>query len=95
MREGIRRFFPDLKHYSMGADAEGNQHMEEMDEEDLAAYDAEQNRQHESVANRVEQYELNLERIRVICQQQGSLQEVAALITDGMPPQVTRPINLS
>jgi hypothetical protein len=95
MREGIRQFFPDLKHYNIGVDTEGNQHMEEMDEEDFAAYDAEQKRQHESVVNRVEQYELNLERIRVICRQQGSLPEVAALITEGMPPQVTRPITLS
>jgi hypothetical protein len=95
MREGIRQFFPDLKAYQVGEDTDGNTVMAEMTPDDHAAYDAEQNRQHESVANRVEQYELNLERIRVICRQGGSLQEVAMLITEGLPPQVTRPITLS
>jgi hypothetical protein len=47
------------------------------------------------VANRVDQYELNLERIRVISRQNGSLQEIATLITNGLPPQVTIPIGLS
>jgi hypothetical protein len=95
MRVGIRQFFPDLKTYQVGEDQDGNTVMAEMTREDHAAYDAQQNRQHESVAQRVEQYELNLVRIRVICHQGGSLQEVATLITEGLPPQVTRPITLS
>jgi len=95
MREGIRQFFPDLKTYHIGEDQDGNRVMAEMTPEDQAAYDAQQNRQHESVAQRVEKYELNLDRIRVICRQGGSLQEVATLITEGLPLQVTRPITLS
>jgi hypothetical protein len=47
------------------------------------------------VVQRVEQYELNLERIRVICRQGGALQEVATVITDGLPPQMTKPMSLS
>lgn len=95
MREGIRPFFPDLKPYQVGEDQDGNTVMAEMTPENQAAYDAQQDRQHESMAQRVEQYELNLDRIRVICRQRGSLQEVATLITEGLPPQVTRPITLS
>jgi hypothetical protein len=84
MRQGFRRFFPDVKAYRMGEDKDGNQVMAEMTREDQVAYDTKQTRQHESVASRVEQYELNLERIRVICRQGGSLHEVAAMIAEGL-----------
>jgi hypothetical protein len=95
LREGFRQFFPDLKAHKIGEDQDGNTIMAEMTPEDQATYDAEQNRQHESVVQRVEQYELNLERIRVICRQGGALQEVATVITDGLPPQMTKPMSLS
>jgi hypothetical protein len=61
MREGLRQFFPDLKSYHIGEDQDGNRVMAEMTPEDQAAYDAQQNRQHESLAQWVEQYELNLD----------------------------------
>lgn len=95
MREGLRQFFPDLKTYKIGEDQHGNTVMAEMTADDQLAYAAPENRQHQSVANRVDQCELNLERVRVICQQDGSLQEIATLITEGLPPQVLGPIGLS
>jgi hypothetical protein len=95
MHAGFRQFFADAKTYQVGEDEDGNTVMAEMTPEAQAASDAEQNRQHESMAQRVDQYELNLDRIRVICQQGGSLQETATLITEGLPPQVNRPISLS
>jgi hypothetical protein len=91
MREGFRRYFPEVQTYPIGEDAEGNRVMVEMTPADHVAYDAEQHRQHESVAPRIDQYEINLERIRVLCQQQGDLAEVSYLIREGMPPQVRRP----
>jgi hypothetical protein len=99
LREGLRRFFPIGNVYEISEDAEGNSVMKALTPEEWqakeAAHDAKEDRKHESVANRVEQYELNLERIRVICQQEGSLQEVATLITEGMPPQLRQPISPS
>jgi hypothetical protein len=95
MREGLRMFFPDLKTYKVREDQDGHTVMAEMTPDDQAVYDAEQIRQHASVAQRVEQYELNLQRIRLICQQQGLLTEIITLITEGMPPQIRQPISSS
>jgi hypothetical protein len=61
----------------------------------MAAHDAAEDRAHESMALRVEQYELNLRRIRTICEQRGDLQEVAHVIREGLPPQVKPPMTLS
>jgi hypothetical protein len=99
LREGLRRFFPIGKAYQISEDAEGHSLVKELTPAEWrakeAARDAEEGRKHDSVANRVEQYELNLARIRVICEQEGSLQEVATLITEGMPPQLRQPVSPS
>jgi hypothetical protein len=95
MREGVRRFFPDLKHYHVAEDEEGHKSFVEMTPQDQAAYDAEQTRQDESVAARVDQYELNLERIRHLCTVRGDFREIVALINDGLSPKIVQDISPS
>jgi hypothetical protein len=53
-----------------------------------AARDAQMDRQNESMARRLDQYELNRERLAHLCRVQGDLHEIAAIIDTGMPPQV-------
>jgi hypothetical protein len=54
----------------------------------LAAHEARQDAKNESRALRLEQYDLNLQRLADLCRVQGDLQEIAAIIEGGMPPQV-------
>jgi hypothetical protein len=54
----------------------------------LAAYDARQDIANASMALRVEQYELNLQHIRRICETKGDLQAVVRVIEEGMPPTI-------
>jgi hypothetical protein len=57
-----------------------------------AAHDAQEDATNESMASRVEQYDLNLERLAYLCRVKGDLQEIAAIIESGMPPHVRSPI---
>jgi hypothetical protein len=57
----------------------------------LAAHDAQEDAKNESMVLRLEQYDLNLERLAYLCRVKGDLQEIAAIIEGGMPPQV-RPV---
>jgi hypothetical protein len=54
-----------------------------------------EDRAHEAMALRIDQYVLNLEHIRRICQGKGDLQAVVSIITEGLPPQLRQPINPS
>jgi hypothetical protein len=58
----------------------------------LAAHDAREDRKNASMALRVDQYDLNLERLAYLCRVKGDLQEMAAIIERGMPPQVRPPM---
>ena len=99
VRAALDQFFEGVTFMTPGVDDEGHEAMIEMSPEEFrtqrAPQDAKEDRANESVANRIDQYELNLERILVICQQLGDLQEVAHILIEGMPPQVTRPMTLS
>jgi hypothetical protein len=57
----------------------------------LAAHHAQEDAENESIALRLEQYELNRERLAYLCRVKGDLQEIAAIIEHSMPPQV-RPV---
>jgi len=57
-----------------------------------AAHDAREDATNESMASRVDQYHLNLERLAYLCRVKGDLQEIAAIIESGMPPQIRPPI---
>jgi hypothetical protein len=54
----------------------------------IAQRDTQEDAQNESMARRLDQYELNRERPAYLCRIKGDLQEVAAIIEGGMPPQV-------
>jgi hypothetical protein len=60
-----------------------------------AAYRAQQQAHCESVAGRIDQYELNLSLIQRICDQQGPLSHVVRIIEDGMPPLSPAGLTLS
>jgi hypothetical protein len=83
-REAMYRLFDGVDMVKMGADdpPERETLMEVWAEEDK------EDTRNGSMALRVDQYELNLVRIKQICQVQGDLQEVVTLITEGMPPQI-------
>ena len=70
-----------------------------MSEEDaaqaMAQHDATEDAANESMAMRIDQYAFNLERIRHLCEANGDLQEIAAMIRGGMPPQVHQDIPVS
>jgi hypothetical protein len=61
----------------------------------MAAYDAREDTKNESMGLRVEQYELNLQHIRRICQTRGALTEVVSIIEEGMPPTLRQPLSTS
>jgi hypothetical protein len=54
----------------------------------LAAHNAQEDAKNSSMALRLDQYDLNLERLAYLCRVKGDLQEMAAIIENGMPPQV-------
>jgi hypothetical protein len=54
----------------------------------MAARNALTDAKNASMALRLDQYALNLERLRYLCTVKGDLQEMAAIIETGMPPQV-------
>lgn len=54
----------------------------------LAAHDAQEDAKNESMGLRLEQYDLNRERLAYLCRVKGDLQEMATIIEHGMPPQV-------
>jgi hypothetical protein len=58
----------------------------------MAQRDAKEDVANESMAQRLDQYELNRERLAYLCTVQGDLQEIAAIIEGGIPPQVRREI---
>jgi hypothetical protein len=58
----------------------------------MAQRDAQKDAANASVARRLDQYDLNRERLAYLCTVQGDLQEIAAIIEGGMPPQVRREI---
>jgi hypothetical protein len=60
-----------------------------------AERDAKEDRAHEAMANRIDQYELNLDHIRRICEVQGDLHAVATMITEGFPPQLRQSVSPS
>jgi hypothetical protein len=60
----------------------------------MAQHDAQQDAENESMGLRIDQYALNLQRMQQICHAKGDPQEIVALITEGMPPQV-RPAIIS
>ena len=74
---------------------DGSRVLKPMSEEDAAtamtAHDAREDAKNASMALRLDQYDLNLERLAYICTVKGDLQEIAAIIEGGMPPQV-RPV---
>jgi hypothetical protein len=57
-----------------------------------ARRDAQQDAANASVARRLDQYDLNRERLAHLCSVHGDLQEIAAIIEGGMPPQVRQEI---
>ena len=57
-----------------------------------AQRDAHQDATNVSVARRLDQYDLNRERLAHLCRVHGDLQEIAAIIEGGMPPQVRQEI---
>jgi hypothetical protein len=57
-----------------------------------AQRDAHQDATNASVARRLDQYDLNRERLAHLCRGHGDLQEIAAIIEGGLPPQVRREI---
>jgi hypothetical protein len=61
-----------------------------MREEEVAASHAQRRAReqahHESVAARMDQYELNWSLIQRICEQEGSLADIVYIIQEGMPP---------
>jgi hypothetical protein len=61
----------------------------------MAQQDAKEDAENEAMALRIDQYELNRQRIVHLCEVKGDLQEVAAIIEGGMPPQVRRGIATS
>jgi hypothetical protein len=83
LREGLREFFPDLKTYKIGETADGQKVMAEMTDLDRQFSDAEEDAARAAMAGSVDQYPLNLERIRHICQEKGDLAEVAIIIRAG------------
>jgi hypothetical protein len=78
---------------------DGTTEMMPLSEEDAAKMwselDAKEDAEHESMGLRVDQYELNLERIRHLCAVKGDLQEIVAIITDGLPPKIVQDISPS
>jgi hypothetical protein len=58
----------------------------------MAQRDAKEDAANESMAQRLDQYELNRERLAYLCTVQGDLQEIAAIIEGGMPPHVRQEI---
>jgi hypothetical protein len=61
----------------------------------MATRDAKEDTSNQSMAMRVDQYELNLQHIRRICRAKGDLREVAAIINDGLPPTIQQGVSLS
>jgi hypothetical protein len=53
-----------------------------------AAQDAQEDAHNESLALRLDQYELNRDRLVYLCTVKEDLRDVAAIIEGGMPPQV-------
>jgi len=100
MREriwGEDGIFGGAKLVPYAADEDGVLHP--VSEEDakaaMAKHDAEEDRANESIALRVDQYALNLEQIRRICQAHGDLQAVVTIITEGLPPQLRQLVSPS
>jgi hypothetical protein len=60
-----------------------------------AEHAAKEDRAHEAMALRIDQYVLNLEHIHRICQAKGDLQAVVSIITEGLPPQLRQPVSPS
>ncbi len=60
-----------------------------------AEHAAKEDRAHEAMALRIDQYALNLEQIRQICQAKGDLQVIVTIITEGLPPQLRQPVSPS
>jgi hypothetical protein len=58
----------------------------------MAQRDAKEDAANESMAQRLDQYELNRERLAYLCTVQGDLREIAAIIEGGMPPHVRQEI---
>jgi hypothetical protein len=95
LRSGLQRFFPDATPYQIAEDSEGHHVLVEMSPEEQAAYETRKVREHESRAQRCDQYELNVAQMRRLCVDQGDLQEIVHLITEGLPRQVRQPVHLS
>jgi hypothetical protein len=68
---------------------------EEESKDALAMHDADKDRANESMALRVDQYDLNLGHIRRICHERGDLREIVTIINDGLPPTLRQPISPS
>jgi hypothetical protein len=67
--------------------------MDEQESADaIARLEAKEDAENESMGLRVDQYELNLERIRHLCAVKGDLQEIVAIIHDGLPPKIVQDI---
>ncbi len=80
-------------------DDDGSDVLKPMSAEDsvaaLAAHNAQEDAKNASMALRLDQYDLNLERLAYLCRVKGDLQEIAAIIEGGMPPQVRPSIEVS
>jgi hypothetical protein len=78
---------------------DGTTAMVPMSEEDaaqaMAQHHAKDDAANESMAMRIDQYALNFERSRHLCEAKGDLQDIAAMIKDGLPPQVRSDLSSS
>jgi hypothetical protein len=88
LREATDHLFGDKrKMYEVGVDEDGNDVLVEMSSDEATAsnakHAAEEDCQHESMALQVDQYELNLQRIRQLCVIKGDLQEIASIMGVG------------